>query len=97
MSDKDTDLEKLSREFKEASDLLDADKLWDKTPISVKDDGEFIKVVEIPIAWTADAWRLLDLLVAKGYTIKGVLEREYWKTSLIILECVRKDDVSKAV
>ena len=84
------DMDKLRAEFKEASDLIEKGKLWDKAPKAVKYDGEFIKVVEVPIAWTQDSWTLIDLIIAKGFTIKGVIEREYWKTSLVILEYVKR-------
>jgi hypothetical protein len=87
---KDVDMDKLRAEFQEATELIDKGKLWDKAPSAVKYDGEFIKVVEIPVAKTMEAWQTVDLIVAKGYTIKGVVEREYWKTSLVILEYIRK-------
>jgi hypothetical protein len=56
----------------------------------VKYQGEFITVVEIPIAGTEAAWSKVDELVKKGYTIKGVIEREYWKTSLVVLEKLQR-------
>src|SRR5919106_1357499 len=57
---------------------------------AVKYQGEFITVVEIPVAGSEAAWSKVDELVKKGYTIKGVIEKEYWKTSLVVLEKVQR-------
>lgn len=58
---------------------------------AVKYQGEFITVVEIPVAGSESAWSKVDELVKKGYTIKGVIEREYWKTSLVVLEKLQRE------
>jgi hypothetical protein len=53
---------------------------------STKYQGEHIRVIEIPISGTKGAWNKVDESIKDGYTIKGIIEREYWKTSLVILE-----------
>lgn len=78
--------EQLGKEFDSVQKMMDADNLWKKKPGAVKYDGAFIKVVEIPMFATGHAWSIVDMLASKGYTVKSVIEREYWKTSLVILE-----------
>lgn len=52
-------------------------------------EGECVTVVQIPPTLTRDAWNKVDKLVQNGWTIKGVIEREYIHASLVILEKVR--------
>lgn len=75
---------KLQEEFKQTTKLMDL-----ANNKALKIDAEFIKVVEIPMVKTELAWKAVNDLVGHGYTIKGVIEREYWKTSLVILEKMR--------
>jgi hypothetical protein len=53
---------------------------------SVHYNGEFVTVIEIPITNTRPAWNKVDELVKNGYSIKGIIEREQWFTSWVILE-----------
>jgi hypothetical protein len=61
----------------------------EKKPTGLKFESEYIKVVEIPMMFTKTAWETVSDFVATGYTIKSVVERETWKTSLVILEKAR--------
>src|ERR671916_138610 len=76
--------ETAERKVKEQQDT--AERMAKLKEKAVKYQGEFITVVEIPVAGTEAAWSKVDELVKKGYTIKGVIEKEYWKTSLVVLE-----------
>lgn len=78
--------EQVRKEFDKAQKLIDNADLWQKKPAAVKFDGAYIKVIEIPMFATGGAWSVVDMLVARGFTVKSVIEREYWKTSLVILE-----------
>ncbi len=55
----------------------------------LKYSGENIKVVEIAGIRLDGAWGLVDKICSEGYTIKGVIERETFRTSFVILEKVR--------
>lgn len=57
--------------------------------MSVRYDGEYIKVVQIPIMFTEGAWDKIDELCARGYTVKSVVEQELIHASLVILEKTR--------
>jgi hypothetical protein len=80
--------ETAERKVKEQQD--NAERMAKLKEKAVKYQGEFITVVEIPVAGSEAAWSKVDELVKKGYTIKGVIEREYWKTSLVILEKLQR-------
>jgi hypothetical protein len=56
---------------------------------SRKYDGEFIKTVEVPMFGTKDSWNEVNELCSQGYTVKAVVEREFWKTSIVVLEKIR--------
>ena len=81
--------ETAERKVKEQQD--NAERMAKLKEKAVKYQGEFITVVEIPVAGTEAAWSKVDELVKKGYTIKGVIEREYWKTSLLVLEKLQRE------
>ena len=81
--------ETAERKVKEQQD--NAERMAKLKEKAVKYQGEFITVVEIPVAGTEAAWSKVDELVKKGYTIKGVIEREYWKTSLVVLEKLQRE------
>ena len=80
--------ETAERKVKEQQD--NAERMAKLKEKAVKYQGEFITVVEIPVAGTEAAWSKVDELVKKGYTIKGVIEKEYWKTSLVVLEKLQR-------
>ena len=52
----------------------------------LKYNGQNIKVVEIAGIRLDGAWGLVDKICSDGYTIRGVIERETFKTSYVILE-----------
>lgn len=81
--------ETAERKVKEQQD--NAERMAKLKEKAVKYQGEFITVVEIPVAGTEAAWSKVDELVKKGYTIKGVIEKEYWKTSLVVLEKLQRE------
>ncbi len=53
---------------------------------SVNYEGENVIIVQIPMAFTKDAWNKIDKLVAEGWDIKSVIEREALYSSLVILQ-----------
>jgi hypothetical protein len=80
--------ETAERKVKEQQD--NAERMVKLKEKVVKYEGEFITVVEIPVAGPEAAWSKVDELVKKGYTIKAVIEKEYWKTSLVVLEKLQR-------
>lgn len=86
------DVDKAREGFREAAETYKDEKQKvhdERKEKAVKYDSDLLKVVEVPMAFTKDSWDQVNAYLEQGYTIKAVLEREFWKTSQIILEKVR--------
>lgn len=83
------DVKKVMAEEKEKRATTVQEIHEDRKEKVIKYDNDLLKVVEVPIVFTKDSWDQIHQYLQQGYTIKAILEREFWKTSQVILEKTR--------
>ena len=80
-------IEDLRKKFAEATELLKIRDFTKGELDKIKFAGTRLAIVEIPtVMGIKDSWTAIDQLILRGYTIKGVVEREKVYTSWVFLE-----------